>query len=128
MSETTISTESTTYKIPLADAERYTRRWREQNPGSDRAFTINVQELKEIINELGRRRQHDIPQIRVYFGIKDDNREALVLVGVDLNGSDITIVPPGGVETEAQTDDSGTYDFTRPCPGTCDTTSPLNGV
>jgi hypothetical protein len=130
MPETTNTVDCTTYRIPLEDAERYTKRWREAHPSSDRAFTINVEELKDIVNELGKRHQDYIPQIRVYFGIKDDGKEALILVGVDKWGKDITVlpIPPGATSSGADAaDDSGTYDFTRPCPGTCDTTSSLNG-
>ena len=125
MSETSIQV-GTTYNIPLADAERYTARWREDHRDSDKAFTIDVQELKDIIDELGRRHHHQCPvkQIRVYFGIKDDGKEGLILVGVDKDGKDITTLPP--TPGRAEDDNSGTYDFTKPCPSTCDETSPLS--
>jgi|RhiMetdeSRZDD1v2_1073273.scaffolds.fasta_scaffold00608_25 hypothetical protein len=127
MPETNIQV-NTTYQIPLADAERYTARWREDHRGSDKAFTINVQELKDIIDELGRRHHHHCPieQIRVYFGIKDDGKEGLILVGVDKDGKDITTLPPTSDGADDDVDNSGTYDFTKPCPDTCDETSPLS--
>jgi len=126
MAGTTTVRIATTYNIPLEDAARYTARWREDHRDSDRAFTIDVQELKDIIDELGRRHHHQCPikEIRVYFGIKDDGKEGLILVGVDKDGKDITSLPP--TPGRADLDNSGTYDFTKPCPDTCDNTSPLS--
>jgi hypothetical protein len=73
-----------------------------------------VAELTEIINELGRGEQ--LTEIRVYFGYKDTGEEALVLCGVDSRGNDIL-----NIQSAEGTDvNPGTYDFTRPCPSTCD--------
>jgi hypothetical protein len=117
----------TVYSIPLSDACRYTRRWREAG-NSIKAFTIDKQELLDIIDELGLKHQKEIQQVRVYFGIKDDEKEALVLVGVDEFGNDITsFMKPGETTQKVEgEEESGTYDFTRPCPDTCDEGSPLN--
>ena len=117
----------TVYSIALSDACRYTRRWREAG-NSIKAFTIDTQELTDIITELGVKHMKEVKQVRVYFGIKDDNKEALVLVGVDEFGNDITsfMKPESAAKVEGE-EESGTYDFTRPCPDTCDEESPLNG-
>lgn len=125
MQETTTPQLGTTYNIPWEEAARYTARWREAHRDADKAFTIDVQELKDIIDELGRRHHHQRPikEVRVYFGIKDDGKEGLILVGVDKDGKDIITLPP---KFEGDADDSGTYDFTKPCPSTCDETSPLS--
>ena len=106
----------TIYSIPLAEACEYTRRWRERG-NNIKAFTIDVAELNDVISELSRIiPEWQMTQIRVYFGIKDNDEECLVLVGLDSQGNDITSYIGGrGVE------ESGTYDFTRPCPDTCDT-------
>lgn len=112
----------TVYSIPLSQACEYTQRWR--NAGNQvKAFTVDVKELNDIIDELRNSHPHfQMHQIRIYFGIKDDNKECLVLVGVDHEGNDITsYISARGIE------ESGTYDFTRPCPDTCDQGSPLNG-
>ena len=116
----------TVYSIPLSDACRYTRRWREAG-NTIKAFTIDTQELTDIIDELGVKHMKEVKQVRVYFGIKDDNKEALVLVGVDEFGNDITsfMKPESAAKVEGE-EESGTYDFTRPCPDTCDEESPLN--
>ena len=120
----------TVYSIPLSDACRYTRRWREAG-NTIRAFTIDTQELLDIIDELGRKHLKAVAQVRVYFGIKDTGEEALVLVGVDEHGNDITsFMKPGAAQSAKNVEgeeESGTYDFTRPCPDTCDSGSPLNG-
>ena len=118
----------TVYSIALSDACRYTRRWREAG-NTIRAFTIDKQELLDIIDELGVKHQKEIKQVRVYFGIKDDEKEALVLVAVDEFGNDITsFMKPGETTQKVEgEEESGTYDFTRPCPDTCDEGSPLNG-
>ena len=117
----------TVYSIALSDACRYTRRWREAG-NTIKAFTIDTQELTDIITELGVKHMKEVKQVRVYFGIKDDNKEALVLVGVDEFGNDITsfMKPESAAKVEGE-EESGTYDFTRPCPDTCDEESPLNG-
>jgi hypothetical protein len=127
MKETRTQQVSTTYKIPLQDACRYTARWREAHRNSDRAFTIDVQELKDVIDEFSRRNPFNCPvkEVRVYFGIKDDGKEGLILVGVDKYGRDITTLIPNVGSNVEDLENSGTYDFTKPCPDTCDDTSPL---
>ena len=118
----------TVYSIPLSDACRYTRRWRDAG-NTVKAFTIDKQELIDIFDELGRKHLSEVTEVRVYFGIKDDGKEALVLVGVDAEGNDITSFYKPGETTQRVEgeEESGTYDFTRPCPDTCDEGSPLNG-
>ena len=112
----------TVYSIPLAEAVEYTRRWRERGH-QVKAFAIDVKELNDVIDELQTSHpEFQMTQIRVYFGYKDNNDECLVLVGLDDQGNDITSYFSRGQE------EPGTYDFTRPCPDTCDTNgSPLNG-
>ncbi|HYF33352.1 MAG TPA: hypothetical protein VD993_19640 [Chitinophagaceae bacterium] len=111
----------TVYSIPLAEACEYTRRWRERGH-TVKAFAIDVAELNDVINEI-KNIHFEMKAIRVYFGYKEVNgnlEECLVLVGLDDNGNDITGYMAKGTEH------SGTYDFTRPCPDTCDTSgSPL---
>lgn len=111
----------TVYSIPLAEACEYTRRWRERG-NQVKAFTIDVAELNDVINEI-KRVAFEMKAIRVYFGYKEVNgemQECLVLVGLDNDGNDITSYMSRGHS------ESGTYDFTRPCPDTCDTAgSPL---
>lgn len=109
------------YSIPLDTAIEYTTRWRQTH--SLKAFTIDVAELYDIIDELGQGNR--VKGVRVYFGYKEDGSEALVLVGVDDRENDILNIPGEGEDAEVN---PGTYDFTRPCPSTCDNNdSPLAG-
>jgi len=114
----------TIYNIPLCDAVRWTTAWREKNPESTRAFKVDACELKDVIDELGKVFQGEkLPYVRFYLAIKDTGKEGLVLVGVDKDGNDIC-----QFVNKQDTEESGTYDFTHPCPDTCDQSgSPLNG-
>jgi len=117
----------TIYSIPVEEACAWTRRWRDAG-NTIRAFTIDVAELNDIINELGKLLPDPVRQVRVYFGYKDTGEECLVLVGVDAEGKDIVYYWKRDEALGADaTEESGTYDFTRPCPSTCDEGSPLNG-
>ncbi|NII27009.1 hypothetical protein HB364_18100 [Pseudoflavitalea sp. X16] len=109
------------YSLPLLTAIEYTRRWRTQGHNI-KAFTIDVAELNDIIDEYGKKIPDFKPsQIRIYFGINSQGAEALVLIGVDDEGHDIlTYVDSKNIERP------GTYDFTHPCPDTCDNESPLS--
>lgn len=131
--------------IPVADAEAATRRWREFNEEIQkkfdlpetyldeyiRAFFIPASDLQAINDMI----QAD-PQItgaRVYLGIEEVGpgqnvvgaEVKLFIVGVQgLNppgapgtGIDIVVAPDSGK--------SLVYDFTCPCPSTCDVSSVL---
>jgi hypothetical protein len=102
----------TNYLIPLQTAVNWTTAWRGANTGSIRAFKINMDEVNQMLEEVG------VNAIRVYFGL-DNGVEKLVLVAVDANGQDI-INPTVDGQTI-----SGTYDFCAPCPPTCDINSVL---
>jgi hypothetical protein len=51
-------------------------------------------------------------------------KKKLLLVGVREDGTDIIYDTENGIVGTDPTDD-GIYDFTEPCPNTCDTSSPL---
>jgi hypothetical protein len=102
----------TNYLIPLQTAVNWTTAWRGANTGSIRAFKINMDEVNQMLEEVG------VNAIRVYFGL-DNGVEKLVLVAVNANDQDI-INPTVGGQTV-----SGTYDFCSPCPPICDFSSPL---
>ncbi|MFN0216173.1 MAG: hypothetical protein ACKVT2_18090 [Saprospiraceae bacterium] len=104
--------EQSPYLIPLQTAIDWTTEWRTANPGSIKAFKIDIAEVNDMLKEVG------TTSIRLYFGL-DLNVEKLVLVAVDANGHDI-INPTVGGQTI-----SGTYDFCEPCPPVCDPLSPL---
>jgi hypothetical protein len=100
------------YLIPLQSAEAWTTAWRAQNPNSVKAFLISVNEINDMLKEVGSN------SIRLYFGL-DGGVEKLVLVAVNGSGQDIINPMVDGQLV------SGTYDFCTPCPPTCDTNSPL---
>jgi hypothetical protein len=96
------------YTIPLEEAIQWTSAWRAaRGSGAVRSFRIDVAELQEIISERG------CMYMRVYFGMNSEGDEKLVLVGVNEHDRDMI---------------SKVYDFTQPCPSTCDNSSPLSGV
>lgn len=101
-----------TYLIPLQTAVDWTSNWRRAFPNSVKAFKINIDEVNDMLKEVGTN------SIRVYFGI-DAGVEKLVLVAVDASGNDIINPTVNGDQI------SGTYDFCQPCPPTCDQNSPL---
>lgn len=100
------------YLIPLQTAENWTSAWQTANPGSTKAFKIDIAEVSNMLEEAG------TTAIRLYFGL-DNGVEKLVLVAVNANGQDIINPTVGGQII------SGTYDFCAPCPPTCDQSSPL---
>jgi hypothetical protein len=100
------------YLIPLQTGVNWTTAWRAANTGSIKAFSINIDEVNDMLKEAGTN------SIRLYFGL-DNGVEKLVLVAVNANGQDI-INPTVGGQTI-----SGTYDFCQPCPPICDANSPL---
>ncbi|MEZ5013561.1 MAG: hypothetical protein R2794_04655 [Chitinophagales bacterium] len=112
---------STISKIPLADAIRFTARWRTTHPTAIRAFTTNIGEIRQIINKSDSPGTADGDKIRLYFAINDNNEETLVLVKVDENGRDEYAYPDSHGNMT-----SGTFDLLMPCPNTCDDQSPLN--
>ncbi len=100
------------YLIPLQTGVNWTTAWRTANPTSIKAFRIDLQEVNDMLKEVG------TSYVRLYFGL-ENGLEKLVLVAVDSKGNDIINPTVGGDKI------SGTYDFNQPCPPTCDTASPL---
>lgn len=81
-----------------------------------RAFTIPGEDFKELIKLPG------VVDARAYLGIKKgESKPCLLLVGVDKDNKDIV----SDLETEIVLGTSGIYDFTTPCPDTCDKDSKL---
>lgn len=101
------------YQIMLNKAKDWTTAWRENYPDMVKAFRIDVAEIHEILATPG------IAYVRAYMGYDDGAKtEKLMLVPVDANNKDLI--------NENPSSDSCVYDFTLPCPSTCDLDSPLN--
>ena len=88
------------------------------NPNYIRAFNIPMTDIAALSQFT------KCPSVRAYLAMVtpgDVSTLKLVLVPVDANGNDITSIP-GAV---ANVTDSTVFDFTSPCPQTCDVNSPL---
>ena len=108
------------YDLPLETAVEWTARWRafqqeaKPDPTNDKkAFRVNVQELIDVVKGI----PDQVEYVRFYLGLDDELTEHMILVGVDKDNKDLCTY-------EGQ---SCTYDFTHPCPSTCDVDSPLYG-
>lgn len=104
----------TTFEVPLEDAQTWTKAWADKGDFI-KAFLIDAEELKSIIEEKG------ASYLRVYFGwdssMEPGRNEKLVMTPVDEFGRDMA--PKSGLPN------SNVFDFTLPCPPTCDINSPL---
>lgn len=116
--------------ITLEEAKRWAAKWRQLEGDYNKhhelkAFLIPKIDILEVLAE-------DIDAARAYIGIDDDGIERLMIVGtrydpktdtyVDMitgtsSKSDVTVQIEGDI-----------YDFTKPCPSTCDIDSPLYGL
>jgi hypothetical protein len=104
----------TTFEVPLKDAQTWTKAWADRG-NFVKGFLIDASELRNIIDETG------ASYVRVYFGwdatMEPGREEKLVMVPANIDGDDM-------VPLDAE--HSNVFDFTNPCPPTCDTKSPLN--
>jgi hypothetical protein len=107
--------------ITLEDAKRYAAKWRGEEGSYNKhhelkAFLIPKIDLLEVLTE-------DVDAVRAYIGVDDNNVEKLMIVGTKYDAAKdiyVDMLPGrsvGGGEI---------YDFTRPCPPSCDIYSPLN--
>jgi hypothetical protein len=94
--------------ISLADAQRWAANWRSNPSTTVKAFLIPGIDITELAAEGGQ-------DVRAYLGMDDNGVAKLILVAVDSNGEDMV--------DEAK--EHYIYDFTTPCPTTCDLKSPL---
>jgi hypothetical protein len=109
--------------ISLQEGVRITTNWRDYisvlDPGSEyiRAFNIPMEDIMELAKFTR------CPSVRAYLSMavpNDISSLKVVLVPVDDNNIDILSVPgPSGLT------ESSIFDFTSPCPKTCDINSPL---
>jgi len=103
----------TTFEVPLVEAQQWVQAWTDRG-NFVKGFLIDADELRSIIDEQG------ASYLRVYFAwdttMEPGREEKLVMVPVNEFGNDM--VP-------RDSDHSNVFDFTLPCPPTCDTSSPL---
>lgn len=98
-----------TNTIDLATAQAWAARWRENPNNTVKAFLIPAEDITQLMDEP------QVQDVRAYVGIDDEGEHHLMLVGTDRDGRDLIN------ENEKQY----IYDFTMPCPNTCDPGSPL---
>ena len=131
--------------ITLEDAKEWTKLWQVENTDHCKAFLIPAEDLTAVLKEMNILVQHPsgdyildeskLPNagVRSYIGIDTTNGtkkengygEKLVIVGTTYDVK--TKVHSDIIKNEQDPTslDSGIYDFTQPCPSTCDVTSPL---
>ena len=98
-----------TNTITLEEAQDWAGRYRANPANTIKGYLIPEDDIVQLKD------QPDVTDIRAYMGIDDTGEHKLMLVGVDKEGNDL-IDPDNGHYI---------YDFTTPCPTTCDTKSPL---
>lgn len=143
------------YQISLDDAVLWTTIWRIANPENAKAYLIPVEDLVDTLKEMGILTPVGDPEdnnfhydpgetqqdVRAYMAIdphldnpKKGPEEKILIVGtkkiVHSNGTvtyeDIINFPDPDVDGD-DGKDSGVYDFSLPCPDSCDPGSVLNG-
>lgn len=95
--------------ITLETAQSWAKNWRATPAATVKAHLIPHVDIKQLMAE------ENVVDVRAYIGIDDNGENKLMLVGVDANGNDLIDDAKGQY----------IYDFTKPCPTTCNITSPL---
>lgn len=95
--------------ITLKQAQEWAANWRSNPENTVKAHLIPEVDVTQLLNEPG------VENIRAYIGVDEKGINKLMLVGVDADGNDMIDDAAGQY----------IYDFTKPCPDTCDPKSPL---
>ena len=103
---TTVVLPERDHRIAIAEAARMTRRHREADPQVEKGGAFHAEQVLELLTQPG------CVALRYYRGLDDAELPALILVGVDVEGADMTVGP--------------VLDLHIPCPPFCGPTSPLN--
>lgn len=95
--------------ITLETAQAWAKKWRDTPGATVKAHLIPQIDITQLMNEK------DVVDVRAYIGIDENGENKLMLVGVDAEGNDLI----------DDANEQYIYDFTKPCPTTCNVTSPL---
>ncbi|AWA29884.1 hypothetical protein HYN48_07225 [Flavobacterium magnum] len=95
--------------IPLETAQEWAHAWVTSGISPVKAYLIPEADITQLMEEA------DVQDVRAYMGIDANGVSKMMLVGVDKNGKDLIDYSKGLY----------VYDFTMPCPNTCDVASPL---
>ena len=110
--------------ITLKEAQTWAARWRQEEGDYNKhhelkAFLIPKIDLQEVLAE-------GIDAARAYIGIDEDGVERLMIVGTKYDEDTKTYVDMiTGTNGAGVLLEGDIYDFTQPCPDTCDKNSPL---
>ncbi len=98
--------------IPLGIAKKWTKNYRDANPGAIKAHFFG----KDIINQILQENNGQCEGIRVYYGIDDNGAKQLILVGATADQNNI-------LPNEEGKDGGGGIiaDGSEPCPSSCPT-------
>lgn len=129
--------------IPLDEAEKWTKNWREKCPDNCKAFLIPTEDLVEVLEEMNilkktkkgnyKLKKTKGKDVRAYMAIdpetKEGGGEKLLIVGTKLGKDGVyrDMIPNRKDDYELGDGDEDIYDFTSPCPNKCDSGSPLFG-
>lgn len=110
--------------IPLKEAQKWAKRWSKKEGTYNKhhelhAFLIPKIDLQEVLAE-------GIDAVRAYIGVDDEGVEKLMIVGTKYDaatGIYVDMITVGDGDVAAAADDI--YDFTTPCPPTCDPNSAM---
>lgn len=148
-----LKTEPTTTTIPIDEAIERTKNWRDfmatHFTGTDpkqlpKAVYMSAADIEGLYSIC--QNNKDVVGMRAYFtlntptaedGVKNEIRFIMVAVAQTdpltptYGGTDMLFLPGGNIgpfhKVGEGDDDSGVYDFTKPCPDCCDPDSPLFG-
>lgn len=95
--------------IPLSVAQGWAKNWRDIPTNTVKAYLIPQDDITNLMAEA------NVQDVRAYCGIDQNGEYKLMLVGVDANGNDLIDEAAG----------ANVYDFTEPCPKSCDVNSPM---
>ena len=100
--------------ITLQTAQDWAKRWKIEgatylSKNQLKAFKIPGADFSQVLSETG------VVDARSYLGIDGNNQPHIMIVGVDVNGNDMIDDTKGWY----------IYDFSEPCPNTCNKKEPF---
>jgi hypothetical protein len=110
--------------IPLKTAQKWANRWSKKEGDYNKhhqlhAFLIPKVDLFEVLSE-------GVDAVRAYIGVDDAGVEKLMIIGTKFDpetGIYVDMITIGDTTVGAVKNDI--YDFSQPCPTTCDPNSPM---
>lgn len=119
-------------KISLQTAIDWTTQWRDDESDYNKynecnAFLIPVQDLNDVLREMGNPPDSSDACVRAYLGVDPStNTEKLIIVGTEKDESGVyrDLLPT--VLNSAEGNKNSIWDFVKPCPPNCDDKSALN--